>query len=136
MAIAVFLLFGIVNLLFYQGPSNYNNLSEVLGDIILALLCCYILFQLASGDENTPPLATLDYFWLAIGFLVSSLGSAVHYTVQQSLYKYYLATGVNVGGIINTVLNIVLFTCMIIAFYCRWRSRKLLLASSSPLLSS
>ena len=113
-----FLLFGLINLLFFQGPKMYNSFSESLGDIMIALICCYFIFTLLKANEHID-LLRFDYFWLATGLLFYCLGSALLYPFSYLLNNYYEDTKINVGEYINYALNLILYSSLIIAFICR-----------------
>jgi hypothetical protein len=122
-AMILFLLFGITNLLFYQGLFVYNSISEAIGDIILAIICCYYLLALVK-DPLPVNMLRLDYFWLATGILFYALGSAMLYQFSYLLIKYYKKTNINIGNYINYALNLVLYSTMIIAFICRRKATR------------
>lgn len=122
-AAMVFLVFGVGNLLFFQGPATYNNFSESLGDIILSLVCCYFLFTIIRSDEHIY-LLKFDYFWLANGVLFYSLGSALLYQFSYVLDDYYRETNINVGELINATLNVFLNCSFIVAFVCRRKTTR------------
>ena len=121
--IVSFILFGIINLFFFQGFHKYNSLSETAGDIILSVLCCYFLFSLVKNPEHTS-LLQMDYFWLANGLLFYSLGNALLYQFSGLLNSYRIETGVNIGNYINYSVNLVLHICLIIAFVCRRKATR------------
>lgn len=123
--IALFLVFGLINLFFFQGFWHYNFHTESLGDIILSLVCCYFLLKVVKSDEGINLLG-FDYFWLAIGVLFYSLGFALLYQFADLLGAYYKATKINIGNYINYALNLIFYSCLIIAFICRRRITRLL----------
>lgn len=113
-----FLAFALVNLFFFQGANTYNSFSEVLADIILAIMCCYFLYALVKNAEDVD-LLRFDYFWLSIGVLFYTLGCAVLYPFANLLEVYHQRTNINVGEYINYTLSLILYGCLIIAFLCR-----------------
>lgn len=127
-AILIFLIFSIINLIFIQGLRTYNFYSEVLGDIFLVIACCAFYYELLMEKRSTK-LLTYPYFWLSTGFLLSALGSIVLYIFMEAIIAYYEQTKINIGGNINTVLSVILYGNLIIAFICQ-RRLNLSLASS------
>jgi len=109
---------GLINLFYFQGFWVYNSISEAAGDIILAVLCCYLLITLVRNPQHIN-LLKFDYFWLATGILFYSLGSAMLYQFSYLLANYYKKTNINIGNYINYGLNLILYTTLIIAFLCR-----------------
>jgi len=119
----LFLIFGLLNLFFFQGFWIYNSISEAAGDIILSILCCYFLYTLVK-DPAPVNLLNMDIFWLATGILFYSLGSAMLYQFSYLLADYYKKTNINIGNYINYALNLVMYTTMIIAFICRRKATR------------
>jgi hypothetical protein len=52
------------------------------------------------------------------------LGSALLYQFSDLLGKYYEQTKINVGQYINYTLNLILYSCLIIAFICRRKTTR------------
>ena len=118
-----FALFGIINLFFFQGFSAYNSFSESLADIILSIICCYLLFKLVK-DEGSIDLLKLDYFWLATGVLFYSLGSALFYHFSYLLHDFNKETNIDICTYIIYALNLPLYISLIIAFICRRKTTR------------
>jgi len=119
----LFVSFGVVNLLSFQGFWYYNSFTETLGDLILSVICCYFIYSILSQQEYTNLLAS-EYFWLATGILFSSLGSALLYQFSYALREFYLHSKIDVGTYINYGLNLILYSSLIVAFVCRWKSTR------------
>lgn len=122
--IGLFLISGLINLFFFQGLHIYNAHTESLGDIMLSIICCYFLFKMIS-DTDDMNLARYDYFWLTVGILFYTLGSALLYQFSTVLENYYKRTQINAGNYINYALNLVLYSCLIIAFIWRRKTTRL-----------
>jgi hypothetical protein len=125
------LLFGIVgltNLFFLQKFWIYNSYTEIAGDILLMVVSAYFLFSVLKAPEYKN-LFGYEYFWLANGLIVSSMGSMLLYYFGDSLYAYYKETKIPVYDYINSVLNVVLYGSLIIGFICRRKTTR-----SSPVL--
>lgn len=123
----VFSLFGLINLFFFQGFWKYNAYTEALGDLILAIASCYLLFIVLIEDEHRE-LFQYEYFWLANGLLFSSLGSMLLYFFLDDLFAYQKQTGVTIYDYINYVINVILYSSLIIAFICRRKTTRSLQA--------
>lgn len=119
----VFIAGGLLNLFFYQGLHRYNSFTESMGDIVLAITCCYLLYLLVQ-DEQQLNLMKQEYFWLANGLIFYLLGSALLFNFSYLLLAYYKRTGINLGTYINSSLNLVLHTNLIIAFICRRKTSR------------
>jgi hypothetical protein len=122
--LAIFILFALVNLGYLQGFWNYNHYSESVADIFVAILCCLLLFSLVTSNEYII-ISKNEYFWMSIGFLFYSLGSAFLYNFYNLLGDYRKETGINVGLYLNYALNILLSVSLIIAFICRRKNTRL-----------
>jgi hypothetical protein len=118
-----FIISGLINLFFFQGFTSYNSHSETLGDIMLSVICCYFFYTLLT-DKEYINILRLDFFWLATGILFSSLGSALLYQFSGALREFYLHSKIDIGTYINYALNLILYTSLIIAFICRWRTTR------------
>ena len=121
----VFVAFVLINLFFFQGPWQYNSFSESAADVILVIICCYFLFTIVKSNEHFN-LVSFDYFWLATGLLFYCLGSALLYQFSYLLRDYYEQTKIDIGTYVNYTLNLILHTCLIIAFICRRKTTRLL----------
>lgn len=121
--IAGFIVFGVINLFFFQGPRHYNSFSESAADIILSILSCYFLFALVKDNEHID-LLRYDYFWFSIGVLFYCLGSALLYQFSDILGAYYKQTKINVGNYINYSLNFILYSSLITAFICQRKATR------------
>ncbi len=120
-----FIFFAFVNLLFLQGFQQYNDITEVTGDILLAINSGYLILGLIKEEDDERSLFSNEFLWLAIGLLFSALGSSVLYTFLKELQAFRDKTHINVYGYINYVVNILLYACLIIAFICRRKTRSL-----------
>ena len=120
----LFILFAIINLVYFQGFKKFNSTTEAFGDMLIAVTSCYFLYQILVDDKYRD-IFQYEYFWLANGLLFSSLGSAVLYVFLDYLWAYYRKTHINIYGYINYVINVIFYASLIVAFICRWRTTKL-----------
>lgn len=107
-----------------QGFRIYNSYSEGLGDLLIAIISCVFLFTLLK-EETYRNLFAYEYFWFANGLLFSSLGNALLYFFLNDLSEYEKKTGVAIYDYINYVINIILYSSLIIAFICRRKTTRL-----------
>lgn len=117
-AIVAFILIAIANLFFIQGLWIYNSYTEMIGDVMLAIICCYF-FYVMINETNFRDLLKYEYFWLSTGVLFSSLGGIILYMFLNLLQTYKKQTGINVYGYINYAINLLLYGSLIVAFICR-----------------
>ncbi|MFT4154608.1 hypothetical protein [Parafilimonas sp.] len=128
----IFSLAWLMNFIFLQGMHVYNSYTELTGNIIFSFLSCYFFYALLS-QENYVNLLASEYAWLAIGLLLSALGSMLIYLFLDYLQHYHDVTGINLYGYINYTVNVILRSSLIIAFICRRRNTRQ--TSLSPLSS-
>ena len=121
--VSLFVLFAVGNLLFIQGIQQYNQYTESVGDVIEVIICCVVLFHFAREDVYHNLLSN-EYFWLTNGVLFSAIGGAFLYTFPTILANFQKHTGIGIFGILNNILNILLYGSMITAFICRNRNMK------------
>lgn len=117
--IVSFIVFAFVNLFVFQKLIVYNSITEVAGDVLLAFVSIYLIFELIKDESTDRSILRQEYFWLAIGVLFSAMGSGVLYTYLDELQAYYDETKINVYGYINYTVNALLYGCLLIAFYLR-----------------
>lgn len=118
-AIFCFVIVALVNVVAFQKLRVYNSISEATGDILIAVFCGLLIFEIISDESDNRNIFQYEYFWLAAGMLFSAMGSAVLYTFLQELQDYYQLTCINVYGYINYTVNALLYVCLLIAFYLR-----------------
>jgi hypothetical protein len=121
-ALACFILFALINICFIQKLFAYNYYTEVVGDIMLVVMTASFYYELLM-EEKSRKLFSYPYFWLSIGLLLTSLGSIVLYIFMDSIIAYYKETNINIGGNVNTVLNVIFYGNLIIAFLCQRNTR-------------
>jgi uncharacterized membrane protein YfcA len=121
--VVFFIAFGLCNLFFFQGLWKYNGFTEIIGDLIISIYSCYFFYK-ALAENIYRDLFQYEYFWIAIGLMVSSIGSAILYIFLDSLTAFYRHTHINIYGYINYILNIILYGSLIIAFICRNRNTR------------
>jgi len=125
-ATGIFLVLGLANLFWGQGFWIYNYYSESAGDLILAFICCAFFLRSLRADTYHNFFSN-EYFWLANGLLFSSMGSSLLYLFLEELGAYYQETRIDVYGPVNSLLNVIFYVSLIIAFICRWKTTRSLL---------
>jgi hypothetical protein len=95
---------------------------------LISVICCYFLFVLVKMDEYID-LLRYDYFWLAAGLLLYSLGSILLYHFLYLLSDFAKQTKIDIGTYINYSINLILYASLIIAFICRRKTTSLSQAS-------
>jgi hypothetical protein len=106
------------NFIFFQGLSLYNSYTEIVYDIMLGIISCYLFYETLK-ESKYRNLLQYEYFWFANGLLVFSLSSAVLSSSRPQFWAYQLHTGTPLFGYLNDTVNVLLYSCLIIAFICR-----------------
>ena len=119
----LFVVVGTLNLLFFQGFWIYNSYSETFADVALVIISCYFYYSAVTSNDYIN-LISYDYFWFTTGIFFSALGSALLYQFSYLLSQFYIATKLDIGTYINYGLNVTLYSSLIIAFICRWRTTR------------
>ncbi|SFQ16699.1 hypothetical protein [Parafilimonas terrae] len=120
---ALFSLGWLLNFIFLQGMDAYNSYTEIAGNILLAGMSCFLFYALLVQEQYIN-LLRYEYAWLAIGLLLSAMGSMVLYLFLDYLQNYYNVTGIPLYAYINYTVNVFLYSCLIIAFVCRRKNTR------------
>ena len=121
--IILFFSTAVINLFFFEGLYHYNQYTETAGDIIQIIISCFLFYRLIT-EVAYRNLFSYEYFWLANGILFSSLGSTILYHFPEAMSSYQKLTHINVFAILNNILNVLLYSSLIIAFICRYRNTR------------
>lgn len=119
----LFIVFGTLNLLFFQRFWVYNSYSETFADVVLVIISCYFYYSAVTSKDYIN-LVSYDYFWFTTGIFFSALGSALLYQFSYLLRQFYTATKIDIGTYINYGINLILYSSLITAFICRWRTTR------------
>lgn len=120
----LFLIFTCINILFIQGFKKFHTISYRVGAVMIIVWCCLYFRQLMQSSEYIV-LARNPYFWISTGLLFFYLGfffyfSAFDYIVYRKV-KFSLA----LFNVISDTLNILLYSCFVIALLCPKKHRPL-----------
>jgi ABC-type multidrug transport system fused ATPase/permease subunit len=112
----------ILNILFLQGfNKTFHTYTFLLGSFFIVIFCCCFFYESVLPDKIDQQLSTQPFFWIASGLLIFYLGSVI----INALFEYLRSNdlrdeGRKIYGIINNILNILLYSSFCIAFYlCR-----------------
>lgn len=109
----------ILNFLFFQGFRYFNSYTVILG----GCSCIYFMvlyFKEVIEKATIPNLYKHPYFWISVGFLFFYLDQSI----LLSFFQYFLITNqfkafLPIWKIFITLINLILYTCLSIAFFCR-----------------
>lgn len=113
------LLSSAINISFFQGFTYLNSYTIILGSCV----CLYYIFEYFVNLIQTAKSQNQwsnPYFWISIGFLFFYTGQSI----LLSFFQYFLSIHNfdpfrPIWQYFNTVINLILYTCLIISFFCR-----------------
>lgn len=120
--IVAFLLFFVINGLFFEGFVLFQTYSYIFGQIIILISCLYFFYALLSEDAYRN-MTGYEYFWFANALLLNALGSIVLFAFYKYITDYDIAAYTRLFGTIIHVINVILYGSFIIAFICRHNNR-------------
>lgn len=129
---ALFVLTVIINIVFIQGfNKTFNTYTFLLGSFFIVIFCCCFFYESVLPDKIDQQLSRQPFFWITSGLLIFYLGSVIINALFEYLRNNDLqAEGIRIYGIINNVLNVLLYSSFCVAFYLCPKNKKI---SSSPL---
>ncbi len=117
----------VINLIFFQGFYYLDSYTIILGSCFCLYYIIVYLIQLMK-TPNIPNLLLYPYFWISVGFLFFYTGQSI----LLSFFQYFLY--INDFSSFRTIwyffiilINIILYSCLSIAFFCRLKPTNTLL---------
>jgi hypothetical protein len=115
--LVAFLVYGVINFVFIQGKSRFNNHTLITGALIIVLLSCYYCFELLKyGTESK--ILNNPMFWISSGTLFYFTGTFFYFALYDYLRKYKLENKSEIFDLIILNLVIVLYSFISIGFLC------------------
>lgn len=114
-----FVLFGLINIFFIQGFFNsYNSNTFVIGGIIVTFLICIYFYECLLPQNLYYNILQEPLFWVSVGFLFFFVGMSVVVSFYSTIVNLKLEiSGKRLYFIINQILNVILYSCLSIAFW-------------------
>lgn len=124
--IPAFCLSVIVNMAYLQGVNKtFNTYTFLLGSFFIVIFCCCFFYESVLPDKIDQQLSKQPFFWISSGLLIFYLGSVIINALFEYLRNNDLqAEGIRIYGIINQILNILLYLSFCIAFFLCRNNRK------------
>ncbi len=114
---AIFFAFAILNISFFQTFWSFNSYTYTLGSIEVIFCCCLYLIDLMRSRDYVN-LAKYPYFWVCTGVIFFYLGSFA----SDALFEFIrINNKTNLSYLTRFIidsLNVILYSCFIIAFLC------------------
>ncbi len=109
---ALFIVCGIVNLIWIQGLWIYNYHTLTIGSILLVTACLLAFLRLYSGESSIK----WPYALILIGILIFYTGNFVPGTFMATLTRYSSQGFFQLYSIVNHNLNVVFYLLLSVAF--------------------
>ncbi len=124
--IPTFCLCVIINMAYLQGINKtFNTYTFLLGSFFIVIFCCCFFYESVLPDKIDQQLSKQPFFWISSGLLIFYLGSVIINALFEYLRNNDLqAEGIRIYGIINQILNILLYLSFCIAFFLCRNNRK------------
>lgn len=113
-----FFCFAFINILFIQGYNHFHSYSYLLGSLMIIYYACSFFYSLfhSKGYIN---LLRFSMFWICTGLLFFYSGMFFYYIFFEALATKYIIKYLLLFNILMNIFNIILYTCLSVAFICR-----------------
>jgi hypothetical protein len=123
-ALILYVAGALTNMLFFQGFTQFNNLTLMAGSIIIVVHSCYFFYELLLAEDDTNPLGS-GVFWIASGLLLFFTGTFFYFSLYDYLMHYQLKNNTQIFNLIIFNLSTVLYCCIILGIlisqFGRWK---------------
>ena len=129
--ILTFILFGLINIILFEGPWIFNSASNIAASLILIGLCLSY-FYLLMNDLPILHIQQLPMFWISTGILIYYAGNFFLFLVKN--YLIYGEFGSHrLMWVLHNLLNITKNILFAIGLWQSYRKpRSSILSSSAP----
>ncbi len=109
----------LANQLFLQGFWHFHSYTFMLGCIVMVSYV-FLFFRQMIQHVDDESLLRQPYFWVSIGVLFFYVGQFFYFAFfQYFLIKNDFGSSLPVFHFFNNLLNILLYTCLSISFFCK-----------------
>lgn len=124
-ALAIFILFYMVDIIFIEGFYSFNVYTFCLGSILI-VLCCLLYFSILFTSEKLINYFASPVFWIATGLLFFYVGNLVQMSLLNYIINNHLDPGGRIYEVISFNLNVILYGCFTISFLCNrvWKKAR------------
>ena len=121
-SIGLFLLFFFINILFGQGPQDFNYFTYLAGSFLVFFNACLLLIWLIQSAEEQP-LLRQPLFWITGAALIFFTGTFFYFLFWYFLVIKQIDTNGALFLNLLYVLNIVYYGLLITGFLCPTRKK-------------
>lgn len=115
-AIASFIAFALVNIVFFQSISMFNTNTYTLGSFLLIFVCGNYLYYSILKDQLKNPLLSL-MFWVSLGVLFCYLGNLPFLSNVNELFAFDEDMALRLR-LISICVNVLLYLLISIGILC------------------
>jgi hypothetical protein len=119
----IFLIFTCVNIFMIQGFHRFHTISYRAGAIMVAVWCFLYFRQLLQSSEHIV-LIKNPFFWMSTGLLFFYLGFFFYFSAFDYIVYKKIKFGKELWDILRETLNILLYSCFVIALICPRKNRQ------------
>ena len=118
-----YLVLSIINILFIQGLIFFDSYTFMFG-CLLMVYCVSLYFKQIIRNPETTNIVRERFFWISVGLLFFYTGDFL----LMAFFEYFKSindfpTFAPVFHFFSNLLNILLYTCLSISFFCKLRLR-------------
>ncbi len=116
-SVVPFFLFAIANYQFIQTPHYVNTHTIVLANTVTIMLSLTFFYQILN-DNNLTKLYSNSIVWISLGSFIYYSGTLPFFLLFNYLIKENIPMALSYLNI-NTALNTIMYTCLLISFLCK-----------------
>jgi len=106
----------LINITLIQGFQVFHTYTMSLGSFSMIIMACFYFISIIQNEEKIDLLKS-GSFWFATGILIFYSSDIFNSFFLRNTHKINLFNGFTLFKLINTVLNIILYSCFIRVFH-------------------
>ncbi len=114
---SLLLVFTSINILYIQGPRHFHTISYRVGAVMVVSLS-FLYFKQIMQSSGYINLIRNPFFWIATGVLFFYLGFIFYFSAFDYIAYSKIPSNKTLWEVISTTLNVLLYTCFVIALLC------------------
>ncbi len=106
----------LINITLIQGFQVFHTYTMSLGSFSMIIMACFYFIGIIQNEEKID-LLNSGAFWFATGILIFYSSDIFNSFFLRNTHKINLFNGFTLFKLINTILNIILYSCFIKVFH-------------------
>jgi len=119
----IFSIFACINVFLIQGFYRFHTISYRVGAVMIVVWCFLYFRQLMHSSERII-LIKNSFFWMSTGLLFFYLGFFFYFSAFDYIVYKKIKFSKDLWNIISETLNILLYSCFVIALICPRKNRQ------------